>query len=840
MTRQPGTVAAGRASQPLRPRMRAEAAAALAARFPPRIVPDRWEATTWDRGTVTARLLAAPFATGVQANICRRRLGLIRFLDWLGHQPGDTWQQRWLASGIAVDGRLDWRPPVARWLIRAGRAPAGTAGLEASITSGLGQLIYADVLRPSLPWLLASPIRFPLGGEMPRVRDSAGFTALQARAVAAGIAFHSRRRAAEQIAVILAAKGGVIADITVGDCLELMEIRDTIAGTLDGGKGAGFYQLLHAMGIFPPDAPATLRMLDPRFQGQLSTAELIDQYALSCQPVRDLLVDYLSERRPALDYATLKTQAYLLGKLFWKDLETRNPGISSLRLAPDVAAAWKLRLATKTVPARGPAGQVTEITAARMDTLSCLTAVRAFYLDIAQWALDDPARWGPWAAPCPIRREEVGPARRDARRKSRMDQRTRERLPVLPTLVAAAEHNLRHTAAMLAAAAAAAPGEVFTSGAVTLRRRAPSIPSPRISAEDPATGTRRDLTREEEAAFWAWAAIEVLRSTGIRIEELTELSHHSLIQYRLPATGELIPLLHITPSKTDVERLLVISPELADVLAAIIHRVRDDSGAVPLVIAYDVHECEFTPPMPVLFQRRVGTDNRPVSAATIRRRITGTLDGTGLTDASGQALKFTPHDFRRIFATEAIMNGLPPHICQLIMGHKNINTTMGYKTVYPEEVINSHRAFIARRRELRPSSEYRAPTQAEWEEFLGHFERRKVALGDCGRAWGTSCVHEHSCTRCALLRVDPAQQPRLTGIRDNLIARIAEAQREGWAGEAEGLKVSLAAANSKLAQIELTTARCHQAISLGMPAFRDVADGTVTATPSPLTSEGTT
>ena len=54
--------------------------------------------------------------------------------------------------------------------------------------------------------------------------------------------------------------------------------------------------------------------------------------------------------------------------------------------------------------------------------------------------------------------------------------------------------------------------------------------------------------------------IEVLRHTGIRIEELTELSHHSLIQYRLPATGELIPLLQITPSKTDAERLLVISP----------------------------------------------------------------------------------------------------------------------------------------------------------------------------------------------------------------------------------------------------------------------------------------
>jgi hypothetical protein len=63
--------------------------------------------------------------------------------------------------------------------------------------------------------------------------------------------------------------------------------------------------------------------------------------------------------------------------------------------------------------------------------------------------------------------------------------------------------------------------------------------------------------------------------------------------------------------------------------------------------------------------------------------------------------------------------------------------------VYPEEAINGHRAFIARRRDLRPSEEYRSPTEQEWEEFLGHFERRKVALGDCGRAYGTSCVHEH-------------------------------------------------------------------------------------------------
>ena len=69
--------------------------------------------------------------------------------------------------------------------------------------------------------------------------------------------------------------------------------------------------------------------------------------------------------------------------------------------------------------------------------------------------------------------------------------------------------------------------------------------------------------------------------------------------------------------------------------------------------------------------------------------------------------------------TDAIMHGMPPHIAQLVAGHRDISTTMGYKAVYPEEVIGGHRAFIARRRALRPSAEYRTPTDAEWEEFLG-------------------------------------------------------------------------------------------------------------------------
>jgi hypothetical protein len=64
---------------------------------------------------------------------------------------------------------------------------------------------------------------------------------------------------------------------------------------------------------------------------------------------------------------------------------------------------------------------------------------------------------------------------------------------------------------------------------------------------------------------------------------------------------------------------------------------------------------------------------------------------------------------------------------------------------------------------------------------------------------------------------DPAQQPRIAEIRDNLLARIAEAEREGWLGEVEGLKVSLAGADDKLAQIDQRSR--NEPVHLGVPGI---------------------
>jgi integrase len=800
------------------------------ARFPARPAAVDWPATRPGREEVWEHLTSPPFVLANAGTEAKRVRGLTRLVDWLEGQPGQTWQGRWLAGGAEAAG-AGWRQVPLRWLNDCGWR---SQWLPSELSAALKAAICADLIRPSLGWLVSvAPIKGALARDLAQTRDPDGFARLKAQCDGhPGISARARLRTLQRSSVIIAAKGGTLSGIIVGDVLELLDIETSVLAGWPG-DGPVLYQMLHELGIFDDQAPARLREL--RTGGQKTPGELIDRYQIEYRPVRDLLVDYLRERQPGLDYNSLRALAYYLGKRFWKDLELHHPGISSLHLPAEVAGAWRHRLLTQSRTVVTQTGQRAAVSVPRVACGQCLTSVRSFYLDLSQWAIEDPARWAQWVVPCPVSQDQIGNRKFVRRRKARMDARTRERLPVLPVLVRTVDRRRTTTGALLHAAQHTDPGHAFTTAGQTLTRSvlARSSITIKIWVDDPATGKRRDLCHEEAYAFWAWAAVEVLRLTGIRIEELLEISHHSLVQYRLPTTGEIVPLLQIAPSKTDAERLLVVSPELADVLSIIIRRVREPSGTVPLVPAYDWHECVWMPPAPLLFQRRFRTENRAVSHGTLRKMLQAALADTGLTDAAdGSPLNYTPHDFRRLFITDAIMNGLPPHIAQVIAGHRDINVTLGYKAIYPDEAIQAHLAFLARRRKLRPGEEYRTPSDEEWQEFLGHFERRKVATGLCGRAFSTPCIHENACLRCSMHWPDPAQRPRLTEIRDNLIARIAEAEREGWLGEAEGLQITLAGAEDKLAQVDKRT-RIGTPVDLGTPGFSR-SDGRAVTTPGTI------
>jgi hypothetical protein len=60
--------------------------------------------------------------------------------------------------------------------------------------------------------------------------------------------------------------------------------------------------------------------------------------------------------------------------------------------------------------------------------------------------------------------------KRDALRKSRMDQRTRERLPVVPALVRTAERRIEAATRLLNATHSTTPGHTFTLDGKTFHR----------------------------------------------------------------------------------------------------------------------------------------------------------------------------------------------------------------------------------------------------------------------------------------------------------------------------------------------------------------------------------
>ncbi len=749
------------------------------------------------------RTLTLPFTGTSPANLKTRERGLIKLLDWLEDQPGGTWQQRWLASGAEELG-VDWKQVPMQWLAARDRARKYD---PIDLVCGMIPLIGGQVIRPNYRWLLRlSPSH--LLSQFRRVNDAEGFAALEAHCEATGRhGVNDRAQALNRITWIMIRKGGLIRDITIGDCVELQDAIGEHQRAGYHGKHL-YYALLAETGVFGLGAPARLKAV--MLPGQRSPAELIDRHQIACRPIRDLLVDYLTDRTVDADYVTLEDMARSLGLLFWKDLEQHHPGISSLRLDTQTAAAWKERVSV--VPARG-----NQPPRPRVNVHIVFNTVRAFYQDLARWAADDPARWSRWVAPCPVRDNETSHVKARSRRKADMDQRTRTLLPVLPALVAAVERQRRDAVRRLTASRDIPEGAEFALDGQTYRRCAGTIG--RVYVENVQTRRRQDLANEEERAFWSWAIVEVLRMTGVRHEEMLELTHHSFIAYTLPTTGEVVPMLQVAPSKLDMERLLLVSPELGEVLTAIIHRVRAGKAAIPLVAGYDTMEKIWSPPMPFLFQRRHGPEHRTISRQYVQKCLDRAVAASGMTDATGKPLRFTPHDFRRLFLTDAIRSGLPPHIAAKLAGHRVLDTTMGYAAIYPEDVISHHRAFIARRRSLRPSEEYRDITPAEWQEFLGHFELRKVALGICTRDFGSPCAHEHACVRCPQLRPDPAQMPRLQEIHTNLINRRDEAKHHGWLGEIAAIEVSLTAAAQKLAAMQQLAAK-HTNVHLGMPDFR--------------------
>jgi hypothetical protein len=241
-------------------------------RFPPRPAAADWDAARAGRDQVE------DLPGGGLAGRHQGGRGLL--LDWLQDQDGDSWQQRWLASGAEEAGTTWWQLPARRAVSR------DLPGMRrfGALTAALIAVIAGDVVRPSLAWLIAAGCDAELARARAAFRDPQGFARIRdlceagpGGPVPATARHHTLRRAA----VIVAAKGGMLADIQVGDLLELLDTEAGVPGAARA-EAAACYRLLRQLGTFGPAAPARLREL--RTAGQRTPEEMIGRHNLTCRP----------------------------------------------------------------------------------------------------------------------------------------------------------------------------------------------------------------------------------------------------------------------------------------------------------------------------------------------------------------------------------------------------------------------------------------------------------------------------------------------------------------------------------------------------------------------------
>lgn len=213
--------------------------------FPPRPAQASWPATRQAHDEVRQRLTCPPFVLPIADNQNKRVLGVALLLEWWADQPGMTWQDRWLASGADAAGAT-WRQLPARWCHERGHGP----WRREALVEALPVAISADLVRPSLAWLVGGgPAR---GGLLVRTlaatRDREGFARLRALCEAdSGVSAPIASQTAYRSALILAAKGGQLTQITVGDVVELFAAEAQVRVNPGSGRTT-FYRILRQLG----------------------------------------------------------------------------------------------------------------------------------------------------------------------------------------------------------------------------------------------------------------------------------------------------------------------------------------------------------------------------------------------------------------------------------------------------------------------------------------------------------------------------------------------------------------------------------------------------------------
>lgn len=529
---------------------------------------------------------------------------------------------------------------------------------------------------------------------------------------------------------------------------ELEQLTEEDLHTVTGGKGADTLEvMLHQIGVLARTPQrGSARMAT---KARHSPAELAVVHGVPA-PFTEVVGLYLEHyaRRLSDIYSTLRHKAGALGHFFRWLIATHPQVTSCAQLTPAQARGFvphALELSRQVRRGRHK-GEADSTTAH-----AWLVDVRTFFADIGAWGSEDGSVFAAHRpAVVPLTRHDLtGAAFTKARRRSQA-RTTRLVLDLERELPNIRAFGLRrwHEAQQ---AHAAEPG--------------------------PAS------MRAERIAFWDWALLELLVTSGLRIEEACELTTLDVLRRQLP-DGRLYYLLHVKPSKFGRARVVPIGDQLGRVIAEIVRHVRDFHGTaqVPACDRRDFHEKRPLPRAPYLLQSR--THPAALSTNTIRGRLAALSLAAGARHADGSALQLNPHDCRRVFASEHLNAHTPVHVIAALLGHAGVNTVMTYAKLYPTQLVEDYRkAMRGLYGDVYGPEAAAHPSDEDWAAFTASCNMRDMGTHLCALPTGEHCPRGLVCLGCGHAQPKKSAAPTF---RRMLASHTRALDRARDAGEPAG------------------------------------------------------
>lgn len=623
-----------------------------------------------------------------------RMLAVVRAtFDVLDTVDGDTLADRWTRFENQV-----W----PRWQLGQDRLDCGTRwgfGVWAIVISRLARPQWQSIARVRIgDWTRILPIDDPITHARQRLVEASGSCAIGSS--------KSYEIAINQATRLMLAKSADRLDDLVEDDLLIPEL---------GAKGGDVLDvLLCQTGVFarsPRTGTARRRTAPRRTERELAVVAGVPE------PFVEVVGLYLETyaRRLSDSYTTLRQKAVALGH-FFRYLQDAHPEVTSCsQVTPGQARGFvphAVKLARASQRAHPRKG-----TEDRTTAHAWLIDTRVFFADISTWATETDS---PFAAHA-------------------------------PTSVVLARHDLRDSGF---AAARKRQEARLTSTVLDLQREMPNIRAFALRRWHDAEHNQRENPKDkkmivaERLAFWDWALLELLLTSGLRVEEACELTTFDVLRRSLP-DGSLYYLLHIKPSKFGRARVIPIGDQLGRVIAEIIRHVRGYYGTdhVPRVDRRDEHEKRELPRAPYLLQ---GIRHpSAVNSNTIRGRLRWLSEQSGARHADGEPLVLTPHDCRRVFASEHLNAHTPIHVIQALLGHATIDTVMIYAKLYPDQFITDYRAAMrGLYTDVYGSDANQVPSEAEWTQFTANCSLRDMGTHVCALPTGEHCPRGLVCLGC--------------------------------------------------------------------------------------------